>query len=350
MTPASGDEEKHADQGRRLLGGATGWLITDGKTGMDVQVQGVSDALGLDAVWKHVSPSGLYKVLAPWGPVSSREGIGEPGSLFAPPWPAVAIATGRASIPYIRRIRSLAGLKTFSVVLQDPKVGAGIADLIWVPAHDRRRGPNVITTLTSPHSFSPERLAFLKAAPPTDIAVLPGPRVAVVLGGKNGVYKFTDGDDDRLERALRALSRLGVSFMVTPSRRTHRRLLAVVEAATEGRPRIIWNGEGTNPYPHFLACADLLVVTADSVNMTGEACATGKPVYVFEPSGGSAKFRRFHQLLQDHGATRRLPESFGSIEAWTYPPLNSAATIAREIERRWCRRRELLSGLCDKTA
>ncbi|MFX8871944.1 ELM1/GtrOC1 family putative glycosyltransferase, partial [Acinetobacter baumannii] len=82
--------------------------------------------------------------------------------------------------------------------------------------------------------------------------------------------------------------------MVTPSRRTHKGLIQAVETATAGTPRIIWDQTGENPYPQFLAQADMLVVTADSVNMCGEACATGKPVYVFTPSGGSAKFARFH--------------------------------------------------------
>ena len=42
--------------------------------------------------------------------------------------------------------------------------------------------------------------------------------------------------------------------------------------------------------------------------MTGEPCATGKPVYVFAPEGGSPKFTRFHEALRRHGATRPLPD------------------------------------------
>ena len=41
--------------------------------------------------------------------------------------------------------------------------------------------------------------------------------------------------------------------------------------------------------PSFLAHADAFVVTADSVNMAGEAAATGKPIYIFEPSGGGSQ-------------------------------------------------------------
>ena len=138
---------------------------------------------------------------------------------------------------------------------------------------------------------------------PTDITALPAPRVAVVLGGKNAVYKYTEADDDRLLRSLASVAQLGASFLITTSRRTHHRLLAAALSATSASPRIIWDGHGPNPYPHFLAAADILIVTADSVNMTGEACATGRPVYVFTPTGGSPKFARFHAALNAHGAT-----------------------------------------------
>ena len=101
---------------------------------------------------------------------------------------------------------------------------------------------------------------------------------------------------------------------------------------------------GENPYPQFLAHADAFIAPADSVNMTGEPCATGKPVYVFEPEGGSAKFTRFHEALRRHGATRPLPERFERLETWSYAPLNSSETIAAEIARRWLKRRQMLGA------
>jgi mitochondrial fission protein ELM1 len=329
----------------RPLAGARGWVITDGKAGMVVQARGVADALGLDFEEKRVSPTGIFRIVAPWGPVNPKERLGEAGSQFCPPWPQVAISTGRASIPYIRALKRKAGAAIFTVILQDPRTTLKAADLIWVPEHDNRRGSNVVTTLTSPHSFSQRRLSELRREVPSAIAALPSPRVAVVLGGKNGVYKFTDADDDRLGYALQSMKRLGASFMITPSRRSHQRLVRTVEAATRDAPRILWDMEGDNPYPQFLAHADIMVVTADSVNMTGEACATGKPVYVFEPSGGSAKFRRFHSALAAYGATRPLPETLLEWQTWAYEPLDSARAIAAEIERRWMRRAAMLSGL-----
>lgn len=324
-----------ASQSSGVLRGARAWIITDGKAGMVVQCKGVADALGLDYEMKRVQTRGFWRLIPPYGPVQPSDRPGRPGALLTPPWPAIAIGSGRASIPYIRAIRRYSRGATFTIILQDPRIGAGVADLIWVPEHDPLRGDNVLVTVTSPHSYSPERIERLRRELPPEILALPQPRITVVLGGKNGSYKFTDADDDRFAKALASLGRLGASFMVTPSRRTHARLRRVADEATRDRPRIFWDGTGPNPYPHFLAGADYLVVTADSVNMTGEACATGRPVYVFEPSRGSAKFRNFHQRLQGIGATRPLPSNLERLEDWNYAPIDSASVIAKEVERRY---------------
>jgi len=329
----------------RPLAGAAAWVISDGKAGHEAQCLGVAEALGVSVAIKRVSPRGIWKTLSPWAPVAPAERFGASGSLFSPPWPTLAIAAGRLTTPYIRRLKGSAGFRTYTVVLMDPKTGDTTADLIWVPAHDKRRGPNIVTTLAAPHRFSPVRLAELRASLPPDIAAMPQPRVAVFLGGPNGDYRFSSDVLERLATALRAVATLGGSFMITPSRRTPPELMVAVETALAGAPCRFWDGDGENPYPAFLAHGDAFVVTADSVNMTGEACATGKPVYVFMAPGGSPKFDRFHAALRRHGATRPLPDRLSGFAHWTYEPLNSALVIAEEIERRWIAKSERLNKL-----
>jgi hypothetical protein len=138
-------------------------------------------------------------------------------------------------------------------------------------------------------------------------------------------------------------------MMITPSRRTSPELVRALDEATRGSQRILWEGGGENPYGHFLAAADAFIVTADSVNMVGEAAGTGKPIYVFEPEGGSRKFRAFHEALRMRGVTRPLPQTFISLATWSYEPLDAARLIAAEIERRWQRRCAMLGGLVDES-
>jgi uncharacterized protein len=316
-----------------ILHGRSCWIISDGKTGNDVQTFGVADALGLEVTVKRVAPSGIHKTLSPWIGVAQRERFGEPGSAFAPPWPDIALSIGRLTTPYIRALKRMAGNRTYTVILQDPKVALSTADLFWVPEHDRLRGRNVITTLTAPHGFTTERLERLRREMPDAIKALPRPRVCVMLGGSNGDYTYSAKALGRLSRALLSFGITGASFLITPSRRTEPAIVDCARHATNAFPRILWDMTGDNPYPSFLACADLFLAPADSVNMTGEPCATGRPVYVFHADGGSPKFTRYHEALERHGATRRF-EAFSRIQWWDYNPLNSAMDIGAAIAER----------------
>jgi hypothetical protein len=327
------------------LAGQTAWIISDGKAGHEAQCLGVVEALGLTPEIKRVNPAGVFKWAAPWGPVAPGEKFGNPGSAFEPPWPSLAFATGRTTIPYVRALRRRAGLATYTVILMDPRTGPGSADLIWVPGHDRRRGSNVITTLTAPHRFSPGRLEALRDHIPADIAALPRPRIACLIGGPNGDYRYTDADESRLAGYLAALAAAGFGIMITSSRRTPERLVSRLREAIRDTSTLFWDGGGPNPYADFLAQADAFLITADSVSMICEAAATGRPIHVFKPSGGGAKFDRFHAALAEYGATRPLTAPGRALETWSYQPLHSADVIAAEIARRWRRRAEILPGL-----
>jgi mitochondrial fission protein ELM1 len=340
MTPPG----EAADDGRAALAGRKGWVISDGRAGNEVQSRGVFDALGIEYRVLPAAPKGIWRLLGARGPVNPAEGFGRSGSPYHPPWPDFAIATGRLTTPYIRKLKQVAGMSTYTIILLDPKVSTKSADLFWVPEHDSLRGANVVSTLTSPHSFSQRRLAQLRARAPDDIADLPQPRVAVMLGGPNGDYRYTATAIERLSRSLQSLAALGAGLMITPSRRTPVEVTEAVAHAARGAAARIWDGVGENPYPSFLAHADALIVPADSVNMTGEACATGRPVYVFQPEGGSPKFSRFHAALTQYGATKPLPARFDRLETWSYQPLNSAEQIAMEITRRWLQRRRMLGS------
>ena len=87
-----------------------------------------------------------------------------------------------------------------------------------------------------------------------------------------------------------------------------------------------------NPFFAFLGLSDAMVVTGDSTSMCSEACATGRPVYIFAPPGNTApKHQHLHQRLYELGYARPLS---GEFDTWNYPPLNAADMIARTIRER----------------
>ena len=300
-------------------------LLGSGRIGHEVNARGVVAALGWPHEERTVAPRFPYGRLAPWGPVDPADPAAQGAA------PDVVIASGRVTVPYAR---AWARRGAFTVFLQDPRWARREMDLIWVPEHDSLRGPNVVTTLTSPHPFSPARLAAARAAPDPRLVALPAPRCAVLLGGPGGAQRFTPADSAGLVEAVRAIRAQGFSVMATPSRRTPPELAEAVRAAVGDG--LFWDGSGENPYPAMLALADALLVTGDSANMVGEAVATGAPVHVFEPSGGRAgKLRRFIDALVARGAARRWT---GRLQSFSYEPLDSSGEIAAEIARSFAAR------------
>ncbi|CAH1656627.1 conserved hypothetical protein [Hyphomicrobiales bacterium] len=306
----------------------TSWVVTDGKIGDEGQCLAIAEALGLTPSVRRIAPRPPFSWAMPFGPIDPREAPSRPGSPVAPPFPDILIASGRRAIAYVRHVKRASRGRTFTVILKDPRTGAGAADLIWVPAHDRLRGPNVIATLTSPHRITAERLAAARSAPPSFLADLPKPRAAIVVGGDSRHHRFTPEDIARFAGLLGELAASGVSLMVTLSRRTPPALAkAVAEIVTRAKG-YIWDGQGDNPYIALLALADSVVVTADSANMVAEAAVTGVPILVYEPSGGHRKIKALLEGLTSAGAVRPFA---GRLEVGAYLPLNSTVTIADAI-------------------
>lgn len=326
--------------GTEPMRGCSGWVVTDGRMGTLATAAGMATALGLEFEHKRVAPRALWSTLPSWNVLDPREQFGKGGGTLAPPWPDIAIASGRRTIPYLHALRRASEGATFTVLLQHPRTRLDVADLIWCPAHDRLHAANVISMLTSPHAMRPHQLVALRKTLVPEIDSIGRPLAAVVLGGPNRVFKFDAATLERFAECLRNLAAAGTSFLITPSQRTTGSIFRTVTEATRGAKRIVWTRRGVNPYWKFLAHADLVIVTGDSVNMTSEACATGRPVYVFEPGGGSEKFAHFHALLRDYGATRALTPQIDPADTWSYRPLDSAPEIAAEIARRFKAARE----------
>jgi mitochondrial fission protein ELM1 len=279
-----------------------------------------------------VTPRWLFATLAPFGPIDPREAAHRSGSPLAPPFPDILIAAGRRAVPYVRHIKRASKGRTFTVFMQNPRTGRRAADLIWVPEHDGLRGSNVITTLTSPHILLADVLARARRQVDPRISAVPRPRIALVLGGNSANHRFLARDAEALASIAGELLRTGKGLMITPSRRTPPMVVAALQGAISERPVFFDDGTGANPYVDILANADAIIVTGDSVNMVGEAVATGVPVHIYEPSGGHPKMSHFLDRLVGVGAIRRWG---GRLETFGYEPIDATPVIAREISRRY---------------
>lgn len=335
MTAKTAETYPHLPTGLRC------WVLTDGKIGDEVQCRGIAEALGFSAPAlerRLIAPRRVFAAAMPYGPIDPREAPDRPGSPLKPPFPDIAIAAGRRTVPYLRRLKRLAPETTFAVFVKDPYWSRPAMDLIVVPEHDGLAGPNIFATLTPANRLSGAQLESARAHPDPRLAALPRPRIGLILGGDSQHHHFAAKDTATMAAIARDIACAGKSLMVTPSRRTPPQLLEALTQVFAQLPEaarknvFLWTGTEPNPYVAILANADALIVTGDSVNMVGEAVATGLAVHVYEPSGGHRKITAYLDRLESLGAIRRW---HGELEDWRHAPINATPQIAAEIARRY---------------
>ena len=306
------------------------WAVHDGKIGMANQVMGLAEALGypiiqkslvFKAPWRHLAPPFWFYPLAALSPE---------GALFTPPWPDIVIGCGRLVIAPCLAAKRLSGGRIFWVQIQDPRFARQKVDLMVVPEHDPARGPNVLVTQGAVHRVTAKVLEDARPRFQALFASLQRPLIGVMIGGSNRAYRLTEPLLAQLGDRLAALARQGYGIAITASRRTEEAGMTLLREKLAATPHFLWDGTGDNPYFGLLAHADAFIVTSDSVNMVSEAAATGKPIHIVELDGGSAKFRRFHELFKRSGITRPFT---GTIEHWSYTPPDDTARAAAEIRR-----------------
>jgi mitochondrial fission protein ELM1 len=310
------------------------WVVTDGKAGMESQCVGLAEALGLHPDIKRVRLRAPWRALSPYLRLGLAHAF-QNKTAIAPPWPDLLIASGRLSVPaslYVRAQSARVGKRSFTVQIQDPVISRSHFDLVIAPLHDGLAGSNVISTIGALHRVEPGKLARDAALLAPAVAALPRPYIGVLIGGSNGSYRLGAPEITELASKLRALaSHMGAGLLITPSRRTGDENVSLLKALLNGTSAFIWDGEGWNPYFGILGLSDYLVVTADSVNMISEACASGKPVSIYDLPGGSRKSARFRDALFARGLVRPFAIPLDTCPA---QPLNEMSEVVKAIANR----------------
>lgn len=221
------------------------------------------------------------------------------------PPPDLVVACGRRAALPARCIKARHGPAVRVVQILDPRIPARHFDRIICPEHDGRQGQGVINTLGSLHAIDAQTLSEAHDRWADRLSIEQAPSVAVLIGGDNRAYRLDRAYLMQMKRCADQL--LGRDrqadrgrLLVSASRRSSPALLPILREVF-GSDALHASDLDDNPYLGFLATADALVVSADSVNMISEALGTGKPVFSTPPVSDSNKFDRFHQRLNDRG-------------------------------------------------
>jgi len=289
------------------------FVVTDGRRGMENQALGLAEAVA------RPTPMRILPVQVP------RSGtLPDPGPIAPDLWIGCGMAAVRAAGEHRKAFPD-----AVFVYVQDPKMAPHRFDLIVPPEHDRMRGSNIFEITGSPNRITPDRLGEAERSFAGQIAALPAPRAAILIGGDSRHHRFTPEVAEALLERLKRLRAQGIGLMITTSRRTPESFVAALEVAF-GADDGVWlhTGDGPNPYFAFLAGADWIFVTEDSTNMLTEAAATGTPVYRLMLEGRPGKFAHLYSALEAHGALRPF---LGRLDSWTYAPLHETERAAQRV-------------------
>lgn len=298
------------------------------RAGDNSQVMGLGEALGWPLVQKHFVYT-LHEKLVnlPFG--AHLLGVDRARSdAVEAPWPDLVISAGRKNEPIARYIRARAKAETGKTVrlihCGRPWAKPATWDLVvTTPQYRLPREPNILHNDTPLHRVTRARLDEAARAWEARVAHLPRPRIAVLAGGNSGPYPFDRASGARLAAMLEELvGEVGGSLLVTTSART---LEDTTEALFDGihspSIRYRWKkNDPDNPFFAFLGLADRVVVTADSVSMMTEACATGRPVYLYDTGEGRTSMKRNPWLdgeAEGSDGSRR-PLDRWHLKAWVY--------------------------------
>tara|TARA_R110000868_G_scaffold58122_2_gene179387 strand:- start:40334 stop:41341 length:1008 start_codon:yes stop_codon:yes gene_type:complete len=311
------------------------WVLADDRAGNVNQAIGVAEALAqpfkrVDVGYTKFArlPNALRRASLLGVDVASR-------TRLVAPWPDLVIAAGRRTAPVARWIKKQSQGHTRLCQIMRPDGGERAFDLIAVPAHDRMPPrDNILEIPGAPHRVTETRLLIEADNWRPHFKGLPSPRVALIIGGntKNAVFT-ADMASEVTGRAIEATKAVDGSLLVTTSRRTgpqNEEIIAQMLGSSGVAYHLHdWSSDAENPYFGYLALADMIIVTADSVSMCCEAAAAPGGVYIYAPDGlASQRHQRLHQALYDGDYARPLLAKT-EIVPFKHPSLQPARMVAQ---------------------
>ncbi len=270
------------------------WILKGPGGGDYAQLQLLARAIGVEHVTKRLIFRS-WELLLHACPHPSLAGLDRAASdSFDPPWPDLVLTAGRRNELVARWIRKASGDRALLVHVGRPWSSPMHFDLVvsnlqymLEPADNVVVNELPLTDLTGA-SLDDERARW-----GAKWAAYPHPWIVVLVGGDSGPLVFTPEKAAELARQINArVARTGGSVLVTTSGRTPPRSADALLARLQS-PAFVhrWPSGDDNPYRGLLACGDEFVVTADSMSMLAEACATARPVYLFDFSDESRGWR-----------------------------------------------------------
>ncbi|KAG0016810.1 hypothetical protein BGZ80_008924 [Entomortierella chlamydospora] len=280
------------------------------------------------------------------------------GDSLSAPYPSYVIGSGAKSVPGLLQVSRMSGKASYSVHIHFPALPFVHFDQVFLQRHEvlvqlaglgvMKDQKNYFRVNSTLNSITPKSLESSKSRA-LERGLIPksyfdngrrssSPIVSVLIGGPS------EDCSHNTERIVNRLARLvdvqNCRVLISFSQRTAsntKQAIAQLQERIQDQDKLFvydpmihsdttmskgkddaspnWSAiagpkgltgflAGQNPYEAMLALADKIVVTADSIAMTNEALAAGKPVYILGGELARGKLKVFHRHLADLHFTR----------------------------------------------
>lgn len=274
------------------------WIIHEDEIGDKNQLEAIGRRIGLPYVMKHYSV--VQGVL--FGNLEREEdGPLVDNQIYQlvahDEWPSVILLIGKKSIPVAQEIKRRSKKFTKIVKVGKPEPFAIGIDL-RVPTARYPKIPwcNSVSTILPFHLIDQSQLQSDLAMIEGELSHLAKPLIAVLVGGKTKALEWQIHAAQKLAENVShyARSRGGSLLLCTSKRTGAEEELMIAKHLSVDHAACYWNSiRGDNKYTAFLAAADEIVVTEDSVSMITEACSTGKPVKIYPLKNSNNRILEF---------------------------------------------------------
>lgn len=262
------------------------WAVLCYRQGDNTQILAVAEALGWPFEVKRLDYRWFGYALDVWRHETLAGIDMKTSSPLQPPWPDLIISASMRNEPVCRWVRRRSGGRTRYLHLGRTWGRLETFDLVVTSPEFRLRSlPNIHHNPLTLTRVTGDKLAEAASVWAPRLVALPRPRIAILVGGYGGPYALDAGKAERLGRAASAMAaRLGGSVLVTTSGRTRRASAEALRSAISAPCHFFaWTPDARdNPFYGYLALADAFIVTCDSASMLAEACATRRPVCMFD--------------------------------------------------------------------
>ena len=318
------------------------WILIDDRMGSVGQAKGIVQFLNRDNLeiiekkivynkWARIP--NFLKINKLWG---VNKVVSD--NLFAP-YPDAVMSISRRTAPIARHIKKQTKGKCKIIQLMKLENWEAKAfDLLVVPKHDETKIdlPQVEYITGCTHRITQETLAEANEKWRKEFEKLPKPLTAVIVGGGIKGKPFSLENASLFGDAVKNIwKKNGGSLLITTSRRTGKEAENIIMKALENIPSyaFLWGDKRENPYMGFMACADRIIVTGDSVSMCSESCGTQKPVLIFRGRNWlKSKHLKFCQTFFDAGYACPIEdEKSNSFVPKTY--VNPSEVVAEKIHQ-----------------